>query len=303
MAGSFPPPSLGHIIDEIMLPDVNTTVNLFGIHLRTVSGEWEYPLHEHSQFEINYLLEGQQLMTVGGSKLLQQPGDLLLFRPGHAHSSRSGNREPFTYFCIHFNIDDPLFLSMLNRIEQTLFHRGSSLTSQVMPVLSKLIDITRIAGSATITQRMRLNSAIFELFGTLWEAVSNEADLIPPSAYEKVELAHRIRSQLHGLVSQHFKQGVPIEKHYGIDDIAAELGISTSHCNRVFRQVYDISPRVYLSELVLHEAKLLLANPLLSVQKVSSVLGYRDIAHFSRQFKRWSGLSPSEYRKLCSVDE
>ncbi|MBW7462169.1 helix-turn-helix domain-containing protein, partial [Paenibacillus sepulcri] len=31
--------------------------------------------------------------------------------------------------------------------------------------------------------------------------------------------------------------------------------------------------------------------------QISSVLGYRDIAHFSRQFKRWSGVSPSDYRQ------
>lgn len=297
MAGSFPPPVLGQIIDEIMLPDVNTTVNLFGIHLRRVSGEWEYPMHEHTQFEINYVLEGRQLMNADGAMLLQEAGDLVLFRPGHAHASRSGGHEPFTYFCLHFNIDDQLFLSMLNRIEQTLFPRDSMLTRQLEPVLSRLIDITRIAGSATMAQRMRLHSAIFELFGTLWEAVSNEADLLSSSANEKAELAHQIRNRLQGLMSQHFKQGTAAQRHYGIDDIAAELGISASHCNRVFRHVYGISPRVYLSELVLHEAKLLLSNPLLTVQRISSVLGYRDIAHFSRQFKRWSGISPSEYRQ------
>ncbi|MBW7462349.1 AraC family transcriptional regulator, partial [Paenibacillus sepulcri] len=105
-------------------------------------------------------------------------------------------------------------------------------------------------------QRMRLHSAIFELFGTLWEAVSNEADLLSSSAYEKAELAHQIRNRLQGLMGQHFKQGADAQRHYGIDDIAAELGISVSHCNRVFRNVYGISPRAYLSGLVLHEAKL-----------------------------------------------
>jgi AraC-like DNA-binding protein len=118
-------------------------------------------------------------------------------------------------------------------------------------------------------------------------------------SYERFELANRIRSRLQAIVSQTFKrdEAAASDKHYGIDDIAEELGISVSHCNRVFRHVYGLSPRTYLSELVLHEAKLLLADPQLAVQTISSVLGYRDIAHFSRQFKRWAGVSPSDYRR------
>lgn len=300
MAASFIPPSLGQITSEFMIPDMKTTVNLFGIHLRRVSGEWDYPVHEHPQYEINYVLEGEQLMTVSGRSYIQRAGDLVLLRPGDAHSSRSGNNGPFTYFCIHFDIDDKIFLSLLSRMEQVLFPSESSVARQVQPVLSKLIDIAGTDGNTTMAQRMRLQSAVFELFGNLWEAISNEVVLHSSSAYEKVELAQQIRNRLQGLVSQHFKQGAAAERHYGINDIAREFGISASHCNRVFRHVFGISPRVYLSELVLHEAKLLLSNPRLSVQAVSSILGYRDIAHFSRQFKRWSGMSPSEYRLASS---
>jgi AraC-like DNA-binding protein len=286
-----------------MLPDVKTTVNLFGMHLRRVDGSWDYPVHEHPQYEINYLLEGEQRMTVNGRGYSQHAGDLMLLRPGDAHSSRSGNSEPFTYFCIHFDIDDKIFLSLLSRMDQLLFASGSPLTRQVQPVLSKLIDIAGQPDPTTMAQRMRLQSAMFELFGHLWEAITQEAELSASPAYEKVELAHQIRTHLQALGTQHFKQGVAAEQHYGIDDIAAKLGISTSHCNRVFRHVFGVSPRVYLSELVLHEAKLLLANPRLSVQHIASILGYRDIAHFSRQFKRWSGLSPSEYRKKSGEAE
>lgn len=296
MSASFIPPAIGSIISETIIPDVNTTVNLFGIHLRSVGSEWDYPIHEHPQYEINYLLAGTQQMTVGGRSYTQGPGDLILLRPGDAHSSRSGGSEPFTYFCIHFDIDDKIFLSLLSRMEQVLFPADSIVTRQVQPALTKLIEFVGSAEQATMAQRMRLHSSAFELFACLWEAISNEAVLHSFAAYERVELAQQIRNRVQGLVIQNFKQGISAERHYGIDDIAADLGISASHCNRVFRQVFGSSPRAYLSELVLHEAKLLLADPRLSIQDISSILGYRDIAHFSRQFKRWSGVAPTEYR-------
>ncbi|WP_408891922.1 helix-turn-helix domain-containing protein [Paenibacillus taichungensis] len=297
MSSTYLPPALGESVHEVFYPDVQTTVNLFAIHLRSVGSDWDYPAHEHPQYELNYVTEGEQYMTVDGKLYIQKAGELLLIPPGSIHSSLCHNGKGFTYFCMHFDIDDQLFLSLLARIKQVLFNADSPVTRQIEPVLRKLMSSADNRAASTMVQRMQLQSAVFELFGHLWEAVSQEAAQLFTDGYEKIELAHQIRNRLQGLVSQQFKQGRESDSHYGIDDIAAELGISSSHCNRVFRQVYGQSPRVYLSEMVLHEAKVLLGNPKLSVQNIAAMLGYKDIAHFSRQFKRWSGISPTRYRQ------
>ncbi|MHA7582477.1 AraC family transcriptional regulator [Paenibacillus vandeheii] len=297
MSSTYLPPALGESVHEVFYPDVQTTVNLFAIHLRSVGTNWDYPAHEHPQYELNYVTEGEQRMIVNGKLYIQKAGELLLIPPGSIHSSLSHNGKGFTYFCMHFDIDDQLFLSLLARIKQVLFDADSPVTRQIEPVLRKLMSSADNRAASTMVQRMQLQSAVFELFGHLWETVSQEAAQLFTGGYEKIELAHQIRNRLQGLVSQQFKQGRESDSHYGIDDIASELGISSSHCNRVFRQVYGLSPRVYLSEMVLHEAKVLLGNPKLSVQNIATMLGYKDIAHFSRQFKRWSGVSPTCYRQ------
>ncbi|KLU55017.1 AraC family transcriptional regulator [Paenibacillus sp. VT-400] len=297
MSSTYLPPTLGESVHEVFYPDVQTTVNLFAIHLRSVGLDWDYPAHEHPQYELNYVTEGEQRMMVNGTLYIQKAGELLLIPPGSVHSSQSHNGKGFTYFCMHFDIDDQLFLSLLARIKQVRFSADSPVTQQIEPVLRKLMSSADDETANTMVQRMQLQSAVFELFGHLWEAVSQEAAQWFTDGQEKIELAHQIRNRLQGLMSQQFKQGHESKGHYGIDDIAAELGISSSHCNRVFKQVFGQSPRAVLSQLVLHEAKLLLGNPKLSVQNIAVMLGYKDIAHFSRQFKRWSGMSPSRYRQ------
>lgn len=297
MSSTYMPPTLGESVHEVFYPDVQTTVNLFAIHLRSVGTDWDYPAHEHPQYELNYVTEGEQRMMVNGTLYIQKAGELLLIPPGSIHSSQSHNGKGFTYFCMHFDIDDQLFLSLLARIKQVRFSADSPVTQQIEPVLRKLMSSADDETANTMVQRMQLQSAVFELFGHLWEAVSQEAAQWVTNGHEKIELAHQIRNRLQGLMSQQFKQGHESNGHYGIDDIAAELGISSSHCNRVFKQVFGQSPRAVLSQLVLHEAKLLLSNPKLSVQNIAVMLGYKDIAHFSRQFKRWSGMSPSRYRQ------
>ncbi|QJC51100.1 AraC family transcriptional regulator [Paenibacillus albicereus] len=324
MAEAVPAPEGGSVLSETMFADVKTTLNLFGIHRREVRGDWSYPSHQHPQYEINFLLAGSQIMTVGGRELVQSPGDLLLIRPGERHSSRSGDGRPFDYFCLHFDLDDRLFLPLLGRLDQTLFRADSELARKASPVLRKMLEPAQSAvagaghGPGSVAARMRLQAAAFELFAMLWDAITAESLLqLPRSSYAKEELAQEIAARLQGAASLNFRhargpgaagasaatdgrgeeEGDDADGQGGLRRIAAELGISVSHCGRVFREVYGQSPRAYWSSLVLHESKQLLSDSKHSIQMISGVLGYRDIAHFSRQFKRWTGLSPSAYRR------
>ncbi|MOA61099.1 HTH-type transcriptional activator Btr [compost metagenome] len=61
-----------------------------------------------------------------------------------------------------------------------------------------------------------------------------------------------------------------------------------------------MSPRQYLSGLIIRHAKLMLLDNSLSVEAIAHRLGYRDVSHFSKQFKRWTGLPPMSYRQLTA---
>jgi AraC-like DNA-binding protein len=82
-----------------------------------------------------------------------------------------------------------------------------------------------------------------------------------------------------------------------IQPIIASLGISPNYGLEVFQKIYHMSPRKYLSGLKLQEAKILLQQPEISLNEIANRLGYKNLSHFSRQFKRWTGLNPTEFRK------
>ena len=55
-------------------------------------------------------------------------------------------------------------------------------------------------------------------------------------------------------------------------------------------------PVRYLQRLRLRRARLLLEGTLLSVKEVMALVGYNDASHFSRDFRRQHGASPTEFR-------
>lgn len=91
------------------LPDVRLSFQLMGLHARRADSNWTYPSHEHSMYEIHWMMEGQMSMVINGKLHQQSKGDLLFIRPGITHACTGAGPEGFTYFSVHFSVHDTSF--------------------------------------------------------------------------------------------------------------------------------------------------------------------------------------------------
>ncbi len=81
------------------------------------------------------------------------------------------------------------------------------------------------------------------------------------------------------------------------DMIAQHANISTIYLQKEFIRYFGISPHRYLQNLRISRAKNLLISHQMSITEICFATGYTSVYHFSRMFKRLTGLSPSAYRK------
>ncbi|MEK3732385.1 MULTISPECIES: helix-turn-helix transcriptional regulator [Paenibacillus] len=91
-----------------------------------------------------------------------------------------------------------------------------------------------------------------------------------------------------------------IEEHLGnneltLDMLASFLCISTSYCSRIFQKYGGKGFREYVMERRIQLAKSLLEGGS-SVTEVCLAVGYGDLTHFTRTFRRLIGMNPSVYR-------
>lgn len=82
-----------------------------------------------------------------------------------------------------------------------------------------------------------------------------------------------------------------------IQDIAAELHFSSAYLRYLFKRETKRSIWDYVTELRIEEAKYLLATTDKKRYEIASEVGYESPEHFSRMFKRYTGVSPADYRK------
>lgn len=86
-------------------------------------------------------------------------------------------------------------------------------------------------------------------------------------------------------------------KELSVEALAREANMSVSTFHQHFKQVTQVSPLQYIKRLRLINAQLLLTHDDLNVNQAAAATGYRSVHQFSRDYKRYFGVSPINDRR------
>jgi AraC-like DNA-binding protein len=82
-----------------------------------------------------------------------------------------------------------------------------------------------------------------------------------------------------------------------IEELARRAGISVPQYFRCFKQATGLTPMCWLRRERMHQAKRRLTETADSIKEIAEQVGYGDQFHFSRDFRRSAGVSPSQFRR------
>jgi PAS domain S-box-containing protein len=85
--------------------------------------------------------------------------------------------------------------------------------------------------------------------------------------------------------------------HIAVEDLAEITGMSVRQLERRFKSLFRVTPVVYVNRHRVQKACLALRNSEASVTDVALQVGFYDSSHFVRQFRRFMGMTPTEYRE------
>jgi two-component system response regulator YesN len=103
----------------------------------------------------------------------------------------------------------------------------------------------------------------------------------------------QIKFEIEEYMKANFKRDIFMQQ------VAYEMNYSIAHFCRLFKSCFNKNFVTYLTEMRIKAAKDLLLNPTVSIKSIGEKVGYKDSSHFTKAFKRITGVSPSEYR--CSL--
>ncbi len=105
--------------------------------------------------------------------------------------------------------------------------------------------------------------------------------------------SHTIINQVRKTIEERFKEQI------SISTLAKDVYLTPTYLCVLFKQVTGTTINDYLTLTRLEKAKKLLSDPYIKLYDVCYEVGYLSPSYFSRLFKKYAGISPSEYRNVA----
>ncbi len=93
------------------------------------------------------------------------------------------------------------------------------------------------------------------------------------------------------------------EKAISVNEVADHLGISDSYLSTLFRRETGMTLTGFITQFKMNKACVLLKQTNKKIYEVGEALGYTDVKHFFKVFRKAIGCTPSEYRERNLVSE
>lgn len=132
-----------------------------------------------------------------------------------------------------------------------------------------------------------------------WRICCSYLDIILMKCARSVVMEQHTKEQAWG-VFKSVKEFIE-DNYLEIDrmaEIADATGLTAAYISRLFKRYYHMTPYNFLMQKKMQHALDLLRQGNMSVQKAAGLTGFDDPFHFSRVFKKFKGISPSEVRNV-----
>ena len=127
--------------------------------------------------------------------------------------------------------------------------------------------------------------------------------------FESVSLLYRIFAELQKDTSmpKRYKSKISpameiihsdfLTRSFSMSELAAMCNVGESHFQKIFKKIHGISPKRYIIQLKINHACDLLRLGRYTVSQIAELCNFSDIYFFSRQFKQYMGITPTQFIK------
>jgi len=243
-----------------------------------------YHAHGEGEYELHYFLEGAGSFLNHRARYPIQPETLFLTGPHEFHSiipdPQNVQKQPISYYAVLFTLEKgedlgTLLNSMIGRDSNSI-----QLNSKYHFLFETMLQFGR---SPSIHQK---KAAEYQLLSFLYAVYGKEIDSLPPPGSGLHHVQKAIEVMRRGL-----------KKKLTVEAVAQKVGISKEHLIRLFQRHLHISPLQYALHLRVEAASGEVIGTERSIREIAERFGFENQFHFSRVFKKCTGLSPSAYRK------
>jgi len=244
-----------------------------------------FPRHTHEGFGVGVIERGALGFYYRGENVVASPGVISLVNPGEVHTGYAAEESGWTYRMFYF--ETPLLQQAASQIagrpkDLPFFQAGVIRDDDLAGSIHSLHVGLAKDGRSALEKESRLLWMLAHL-------ITRHADAPPPLRTLGRERKRVKRAREY--MEAHFHEDISLNR------LASLAHLSPFHFVRVFRKELGLPPHTYLTQVRVNRAKALLAKGG-KIADTALETGFVDQSHLTRHFKRITGVTPGQYRKI-----
>jgi len=237
----------------------------------------------HRFVKIVYVLSGRGTFFLGKKEHSFVAGDVIVVPPGTRNRIVDDPAcASSLYICCVARSVLQFDLSLIKRLPCRVLPRGSGFANRVESVVRRMVyaqhSMTLMRPISIVIDALKLIQIIGEKSSEAQEIEKGTTD------YQRI-----VQQYVDSLPSRFFEET-------SIDAAAAQLGIPRRTFTKVFAELAGDTWLRHLRRLAIQHAQHRLHSTDIPITSIAFECGFNDLSTFYRQFKRYSGMSPGEYR-------
>ena len=266
-----------------------------------ISKDFAYEGEKHNFWEMVYLDKGEVVCIADSNRYILKSGEITFHKPNQFHNLSGNLGVESNIGIISFECSDECMKHFENRIFQ--------LNSEEKTILSSIFDEGLSCFKLT-NENTPLSPTLEKIEDAPFGSEQLTKDLMEIFF---IKLFRRTNGLLKQERFSYIVDGVDIpvivknaltfmnENIYGrltVKDIINHLQVSESYFKQLFSQYYKKGMINYYNNLKIKEAKKLLRKNCYSITQISEKLCYDNPQYFSKCFKKYVNMTPSQYLHL-----
>lgn len=246
--------------------------------------QWKHMLFNLVDYELFVMTEGTLYLSYNDEDFIVNEGEYLLLPP--CNSWRQGFKEAYcSFYWLHFAV--PHVDAIESKSEGGVDTIFTIPQTQTIPKLEKMVVLMKQLQDSvksnypTITLDAMTTSIMTELYGQLY-------------INEPIQTKSPLQKQIYSDIIDFIQ--LNLSKNIKVLDVAAHFGYNEKYLSHLFGEISGIPLKHLITQRKMEAANYMLTDTNKPIVDISKSLGFVDSHNFSRAYKKFTGLTPSEYR-------
>lgn len=229
--------------------------------------------------KIYFICEGEGWIKIGDTNFYPKPGEIFFIPADTLHSFSTISENTYTKYWCHFTSN--IAFAPLFQYFKLPFFANAENSDELKSAFKKLVSSYK---SVSASSKVRSKAAVLEIISCVIDLfLSDGTEYVTPLSLRRLQnIIHYIDDHL--------------SKDLTIEELSQIMHFHPNYFIKYFKSHLGLSPIQYINKRRLEKAKYLISNTDMTLGEVAHSSGFSDLSHFSKSFKKHTGVTPKKFR-------